>query len=140
MEEDPGIDAVVTSVRRRKPSALLAAALTLAAVAALLAISPSPAGAACTPVSACGRLVVEIKIVGPVETPGPTETKFNFTADFAATAIGSPDATPNVFTLAARQLQTVEDIRPGTHSLKESNVPTLSGYDLTDVTCVETGG
>ena len=93
-------------------------------------IAPSKIG-----VNNCGRVIVRKTTVG-AETVPPT--KFDFSANFNAVAEGTPDATPNAFQLAGGDTQTVVKVQPGTYSVVEAD-PAAKGYDLTGLTCTETG-
>jgi hypothetical protein len=143
MEKAPGMDAVATAARRRNLSSLLAAALTLAAIFATLAVSPAGA-ATCTAVPNCARVIV---IEESVNLGNPDSlTKFGFSADFDAVAKSSPEPSPNDFALASGKSQTINDVRPGSYTITESNLGTYdpiamaaTGYDLTHVFCTESG-
>ncbi|HVF79423.1 MAG TPA: hypothetical protein VNA28_14095, partial [Solirubrobacteraceae bacterium] len=86
-------------------------------------------------VNNCGRVVIKKTTVGS-ETAPPT--KFDFSANFNAIAEGTPDTTPTAFQLAGGDMETVIKVQPGTYSLAE-NDPSSKGYDLTGLTCTETG-
>ena len=93
-------------------------------------IAPSKIG-----VNNCGRVVIKKTTVGTVTVP---PTKFDFTADFNAVAEGMPDTSPAAFQLAGGDTETVVKVQPGTYSLAETD-PTAKGYDLTGLTCMESG-